>query len=60
MNEARPNATRGPGHRALPPIVWLPRSAIGMLGNVKTLETMNAMPIGPASLVVAAGDEPAC
>lgn len=60
MSAARPGAARGPGRRAFPPIVWLLRSPIGMLGSVKTLETMNAMPIGPASLVVAAGDEPDC
>jgi len=32
----------------------------GMLGSVKTSETMNAEPIGRASLVVAAGDGPDC
>jgi hypothetical protein len=31
-----------------------------MLGGVKTSETMNAVPVGLASLVVAAGDRPDC
>jgi hypothetical protein len=31
-----------------------------MLGGVHTMETMNATPLGPASLVVAAGDGPDC
>ena len=36
------------------------RSALGMLDGMQTSETMNAMPGGPASLVVAAGDGPDC
>ena len=31
-----------------------------MLDDVKTSETMNAVPVGHASLVVAAGDGPDC
>jgi hypothetical protein len=31
-----------------------------MLASVKTSETMNATPVGLASLVVAAGDGPDC
>jgi hypothetical protein len=36
------------------------RAGVAMLGHVTTTETMNAMPRGPASLVVAAGDGLGC